>query len=235
MNKIDFLTQEQERSMIDFREKYRRIGTSCEQMDNATVGRIIKGFYNRIGKPEPAIFYCQSPWQVNVEINIIRGLVGGQANLLANLWANLGDNLQANLLANLRDNLWANLGANLWANLRDNLGDRKRLTDLWKWVTRLHDERGWSFRKMAEHTTRGKGSHGYWQSIYQRDHMAKRPRIRPCEYDWHDLRLIDKVSGSYADTDGALLNALLRFDAAHAELSAASVAMVGLAKKLSGK
>lgn len=89
------------------------------------------------------------------------------------------------------------------------ISDRKRLTDLWKWVTRLHDERGWSFRKMAEHTTRGKGSHGYWQAIYTRAHMEAKPRIRPCEYDWADLRLLDKVSTSYADSDGALLNALI--------------------------
>jgi len=110
--------------------------------------------------------------------------------------------------------------------------DRKRLTDLWKWVTRLHDERGWSFRKIAEHTTRGKGSHGYWQSVYTRVHLDKRPRIRPCEYDWADLRLLDRVSTSYANSNEALLNALLRFDAAHAELSAASVAMVQLVQKL---
>lgn len=110
--------------------------------------------------------------------------------------------------------------------------DRKRLTDLWKWVTRLHDERGWSFRKIAEHTTRGKGSHGYWQNVYTRAHMDKRPRIRPCEYDWHDLRLLDRVSTSYADTEGAILNAMLRFDAAHSELSAASVAMVEIVQRI---
>lgn len=110
--------------------------------------------------------------------------------------------------------------------------DRKRLTDLWKWVTRLHDERGWSFREIARHTTRGPGSHGYWQSVYARAHLDKRPRIRPCVYDWHDLKMIDSVSGKYADVEGALLNALFRFDSAHSELSAASVAMVQLVQRL---
>jgi hypothetical protein len=110
--------------------------------------------------------------------------------------------------------------------------DRKRLTDLWKWVTRLHDERGWSFREIAKHTTRGPGSHGYWQSVYTRAHLDKRPRIRPCVYDWHDLKMIDSVSSKYADVEGALLNALLRFDTKHSELSAECVALVQLVQRL---
>jgi len=119
------------------------------QQEKLSVQRVIADFYKRIERDNPLIFFCQSPWQANMEINISMSNYLGEnlrANLGANLWANLGamganlranlrDNLRANLETNLGDNLRANLRENLRANLRANLQDNNAIkynaTYLW--------------------------------------------------------------------------------------------------------
>src|SRR3990167_7962244 len=158
MSKINKLTKDQEAELVKFREQYRKIGTSCRSMtqqEKLSVQRVIADFYKRIEMDNPLIFFCQSPWQANMEINIsMSNYLGAnlwdnlgailRENLGDNLWAmganlqdnlgamgaNLQDNLRANLETNLRANLLANLRANLRENLRANLRDNLR-DNLW--------------------------------------------------------------------------------------------------------
>ena len=128
--KPNALTPKQEQQLIDLREEYRQIGTSCTPADWEEAEKHITWMYAKLSKKRPKFFRCQSPLQALMEI----GIVGD--NLRANLWDNLRANLRANLWtnlgANLGINLRANLGANLRDNLRDNLGANNYVTtDLW--------------------------------------------------------------------------------------------------------
>jgi len=109
---------------------------------------------------------------------------------------------------------------------------RRQLADLSKWVDYLHTQRGWSFRRIAEHTTRGKGSHGYWQSVNARAHMGKAPRIRPCLYDWHDLKILYLAVSSTTNNTDDLIDALLDVSRKQSELSAAIVRAMDTAAKI---
>ena len=105
MSKINKLTKDQEAELVKFREQYRKIGTSCRSMtqqEKLSVQRVIADFYKRIERDNPLIFFCQSPWQANMEINI-----------------------------SMSNYLRANLGANLGANLRDNNAIKYNATYLW--------------------------------------------------------------------------------------------------------
>ena len=115
MSKIEKLTEEQQGQLLDFRNYWLAKGRSCELADKKTAEEGIKTLYRIFYQTEPRVWWCDSPLQANIIINILR------ESLLKNLWVNLGDNLRDNLVDNLRDNLRANLGANLRANLRDNL------------------------------------------------------------------------------------------------------------------
>ena len=120
MSKIEKLTEEQQGQLLDFRNYWLAKGRSCELADKKTAEEGIKTLYRIFYQTEPRVWWCDSPLQANIIINILR------ESLLKNLWVNLGDNLRENLWANLGDNLRANLGANLRANLEANLEDNLR-------------------------------------------------------------------------------------------------------------
>ena len=122
--KIESLTSKQEIQLIDHRNEYLKWGLCCDPINKKLATSSIGKMYGLINKKEPYYWICDSPLQIQLEIQILKNLkLEKGANLGANLWANLGanlrDNLGANLWANLRDNLRDNLGA----NLGDNLGD----------------------------------------------------------------------------------------------------------------
>ena len=108
--------------------------------------------------------------------------------------------------------------------------DRKRLCDLHKWVVELHETHGKSFRWIAMHTTRGPGSHGYWQAIHKRDHLKKKPRVRPCEHDWLDLRALARVVRSYTGASNRLFDKALAFDKAVAAMNRAAIELIEVAR-----
>lgn len=123
MDKIDELTPEQERQLVEYRQQCLEIGLATGPADVEAIRPIINMFYTRIGEHKPYIWRVSSPMM---------------AQFIANLGVNLRDNLWDNLRNNLRNNLWVNLGvnlgANLGANLRDNLRDNllKHVpTNLW--------------------------------------------------------------------------------------------------------
>jgi len=84
--KPNALTPKQEQQLIDLREEYRQIGTSCTPADWEEAEKHITWMYAKLSKKRPKFFRCQSPLQALMEIGIVR----------ANLGANLRDNLGAN-------------------------------------------------------------------------------------------------------------------------------------------
>jgi len=136
MTKIDVITPQQEQQLIEFREKYHLIRTSCEPMDKKRAKTAITELYRLRGKKPPIFFFCQSPWQAMAEIRLLENSPGDKMNLShrlskyprlrANVRDNLGTKLNAKLNANLSINVWDrnNIGTilrnNLWTNIRDN-------------------------------------------------------------------------------------------------------------------
>ena len=108
--------------------------------------------------------------------------------------------------------------------------DRKHLADLAKWVGELHTTHGKSFRWIAKHSTRGESAYGYFQQIAARAHLRPRPTIRPCFYDWQDVRRMIRIVREYSDTTEKLFSAVNAFDLALAELQRAAVALVVTAR-----
>ena len=83
MDKIETLTPQQEREMIAFREQWRAIGMATGKTDREVVTPVIHEFYRRVDKSAPQVWYCDSPLQIQLVLNLLRD----------NLWDNLGDNL----------------------------------------------------------------------------------------------------------------------------------------------
>ena len=114
MKKIESLTAEQEKQLIEHREKWLAIGLSTERADKKTSERIIHGFYSKINEDQPKVWFCDSPMQAQLIMNLF-----DQKD--SNLWANLRANLRDNLGDNFGDNLGENYGDNVRAKLRANL------------------------------------------------------------------------------------------------------------------
>jgi hypothetical protein len=95
--------------------------------------------------------------------------------------------------------------------LRDKVTGRKRLLDLKHWVVELNTKHGRSFRWIAEHTTRGPGSHGYFQAIATGQHLSNPPRICPRECDHADIRLALKIVRECSGREVALTEKLFEF------------------------
>jgi len=88
--KLNKLTDSQEKQLIDFREKYLKLGLSTQPINKEKSETIIKEIYKEyLGIDSPHFWFCDSPMQAQLIINILK----------------LEDNLEANLEANLRDNL----------------------------------------------------------------------------------------------------------------------------------
>jgi hypothetical protein len=128
MEKIESLTVEQKEKIPIYLKKYYDKVYNGSTLDKEKAKKSIEYIYTNAGYKIPFIWYCQSTWQAQVVINLLKNK--DQANLRDNLVANLWDNLKDNLNVNLRDNLWTNLSGNLWDNLRNNLWDNL-WTNLW--------------------------------------------------------------------------------------------------------
>jgi hypothetical protein len=111
--KIEKLTPEQERRIVEFRQKWLDIGLCCDPADFETGDEVIRGFYARIGKPEPLILHFSSPMMSELAANVVNGLLKKPAN---QLWDQLWDQLWGQLRAQLGDQLGAQLEALFYRN-----------------------------------------------------------------------------------------------------------------------
>ena len=122
MKKIDRLTPEQERRLIEWREEWLRIGTCTDPCDRAPIEAAVTAMYARIGKPSPRIIWTNGPATTALLVAFLRQSASLGASLRASLWASLGASLGASLRDSLGASLWASLRASLRDSLRDLLG-----------------------------------------------------------------------------------------------------------------
>ena len=123
--KIERLTADQERELVDFRNRQWAIGTSCEPMNRAEAEIAISDAYREIGKAPPKFFWMTSPMTCALALHVLTKIAENTkalAGLGAGLWDGLGDGLGAGLWDGLRDGLGDGLWDGLWAGLGAGLG-----------------------------------------------------------------------------------------------------------------
>ena len=120
------MTKEQETLVPIYLKKWLDNGYSTQPLDTVKAANSIKWLYEFAGKKAPYMWFCDSPIQAQLLINLFKD-VNFQKRLGENLWSNLRSNLGSNLESNLESNLLSNLGSNLRSNLGSNLG-----SNLWR-------------------------------------------------------------------------------------------------------
>src|SRR3990167_10132445 len=144
---ITKLTAEQERGVVEWREHCIRIGRDTSSINKTVAEKSWSEFYKILNMEKPLFWYCQSPLQAQIIINIfpeiqkifkikkgdniwdnieanIRANIGD--NIGANIWDNIEANIRANIGDNIRANIRVNIGANIWDNIWANIGDNIR-------------------------------------------------------------------------------------------------------------
>jgi len=145
----DKLTKKQEYGIAEWREHCLKIGRDTSPINKKVTEESWNKFYKILKKDKPKFWYCQSPLQAQIIINIFPEIVKAfkvvdkgenigdnireniwvniweniRANIGANIRANIGANIRANIGENIRENIRANIRANIGANIRDNIGD----------------------------------------------------------------------------------------------------------------
>ena len=95
MSKINKLTKVQEQKMPIYLKKWLDNGYSTKPLNREKTAQSIKWLYEFKNLNAPTLWFCESPLQVQLIINLLK-------------------NDLINLMPNLRDNLWTNLRDNLW-------------------------------------------------------------------------------------------------------------------------
>ncbi len=136
---ITKLTEQQERGIQEWQQHCLKIGRDISPINKEVTESSWKKFYKILDKGEPSFWYCQSPLQAQIIINIFPEIqkisnVKNGANIKNNIWDNIGASIWTNIKDNIGDNIWAsiwtnikdNIRANIWnnigANIRDNIG-----------------------------------------------------------------------------------------------------------------
>ena len=101
MEKIETLTKEQEEKIPIYLQKYYDRVYKGLKIDKSKAEKSIKNIYTNAGYKEPIIWYCQSPWQAQIVINLLK-----ESNLYSNLNSNLRSNLESNLESNIGNFKW---------------------------------------------------------------------------------------------------------------------------------
>src|SRR3990167_8894364 len=124
---IEKLTKEQELGISEWQQHCLKIGRDTSPVNKKLTEESWKKFYFILKKNTPSFWYCQSPLQAQIIINIwpkiekiIKLSLG--ANIRANIWENIG----ANIWENIRANIWENIGENIEANIRANIEENIR-------------------------------------------------------------------------------------------------------------
>lgn len=116
MTKITKLTMDQESRLVEFREEWRKIGLCCNPADFETGDEVIRGFYRRLGKPDPIILHFSSPAMCELAVNFIFAALKDATP--KKLRSQLGSQPESQLWSQLR----SQLGSQLWSQLESQLG-----------------------------------------------------------------------------------------------------------------
>jgi hypothetical protein len=100
---ITKLTREQEKGIFEWQQHCLKIGRDTSPINKELVEKSWKKFYGILDKKEPLFWYCQSPLQAQIIMNIFSEVV------------------KIFKILDKRANIWANIGANIMANIRDNV------------------------------------------------------------------------------------------------------------------
>lgn len=71
MEKIDKLTPEQEKKLVEFRDEWLKIGLACGPADLSKVAPVMDMFYGKAKKATPYYWSCKSPLMANIIINVM--------------------------------------------------------------------------------------------------------------------------------------------------------------------
>src|SRR3990167_418699 len=127
---IEKLTKEQELGISEWQQHCLKIGRDTSPVNKKLTEESWKKFYFILKKNTPSFWYCQSPLQAQIIINIwpkiekiIKLSLGAniRANIGENIEANIGANIEENIRANIGENIGENIGANIWENIRANI------------------------------------------------------------------------------------------------------------------
>ena len=110
MSKIEKLTLEQEKGIKEWQEHCLKIGRDTSPINKKLSEKSWIKFYEILGKKKPFFWYCQSPLQAQIIINMFPEIqkiffIEKGANIWANIWDNIRDNIWANIRANIGDNI----------------------------------------------------------------------------------------------------------------------------------
>ena len=71
MEKIDKLTPEQEKKLVEFRDEWLKIGLACGPADLTKVAPVMNMFYGKAKKKVSYYWNCKSPLMANILINVM--------------------------------------------------------------------------------------------------------------------------------------------------------------------
>lgn len=99
---IEKLTKEQEAGIKEWQEHCLKIGRDTSPVNKKIVEQSWLKFYKILGKEKPSFWYCQSPLQAQIIINIFPEIqkifdIKKGANIWADIRANIGDNIGDNI------------------------------------------------------------------------------------------------------------------------------------------
>src|SRR3990167_9394349 len=121
---IEKLTKEQELGILEWQQHCLKIGRDTSPVNKKLTEESWNKLYFILKKNIPSFWYCQSPLQAQIIINIwpeIEKII--KSSLGDNIWNNIGNNIRDNIWNNIRDNIRNNIGNNIWDNIRNNIGD----------------------------------------------------------------------------------------------------------------
>ena len=115
----DKLTKKQEYGIAEWREHCLKIGRDTSPINKKVTEESWNKFYKILKKDKPKFWYCQSPLQAQIIINIFPEIV--KAFKVVDKGENIGDNIRENIWVNIWENIRANIGANIRANIGENI------------------------------------------------------------------------------------------------------------------
>jgi hypothetical protein len=128
--KIEQLTLEQERQWVDWCDHWlNKVGLCCDPADFETGEDVLRGFYERLGKPAPLFLRFSSPLMCELATNLImksEHQLGSQLHgqLRDQLSSQLSSQLHSQLDGQLRDQLHSQLSSQLHSQLDGQLRDQ---------------------------------------------------------------------------------------------------------------
>ena len=111
---ITKLTKKQEDGIIEWREHCLKIGRDTSPINKELTETSWNKFYKMLGKKEPTFWYCQSPLQAQVVINLL------QQRFFKDIF-NLRNDIRSKIRSKIRSNIWDNIRNNISDNISDNI------------------------------------------------------------------------------------------------------------------